>query len=277
MKQGIDISEHNRYVDFKKVKQAGYDFVIIRLGWIGNLNNHTLDKYFEEYYSKAKEAGLQVGVYVYSYCKSIDNIKKGANWTIDKLKGKTLEFPVFLDLEDETIIGCGKKNLTNQAKEFSTIIKQAGLQAGIYANLNWFNNYLEVNELLNYKIWLAQYTNNQNHGAKFKVDMWQYTSKGNINGISGNVDLNKCLNCENKSEEEITGKKEEYDVKIYMNGTTKEIVYQDSSCKNQIGYLNPHEIAECYGIVDNKALIVYNVDKTNYKKVGFVKWLGGIK
>lgn len=91
--------------------------------------------------------------------------------------------------------------------------------------------------------------------------------------------MNYCLNCQNDNIEEITGetKKEDYEMKVYKNGSTKEKVYQDSKCTKQIGYLNSYESAECYGIIDGLALIVYKVDGTTNKKTGFVKWLGGVK
>lgn len=74
------------------------------------------------------------------------------------------------------------------AINFCNTIQDAGYKAGVYANLNWFNNYLNVSQLLPYYIWLAQWTNS--HTANFRVDFWQYTSKGQILGINGNVDLN---------------------------------------------------------------------------------------
>lgn len=90
--------------------------------------------------------------------------------------------------------------------------------------------------------------------------------------------MNKCLNCQNSpvSTETNNINKGDFEMKIYQNGSTKEIVYQDTNCTKQIGYLNPYETAECYGIINNLALVVYNVDNSSYKKTGFVKWLGGI-
>lgn len=88
--------------------------------------------------------------------------------------------------------------------------------------------------------------------------------------------MNKCLNCQNQPASTET-QKGDYEMKLYQNGSTKEIVYSDKNCTKEIGFINPHETAECYGIVDNKAIVVYNVDRTSNKKVGFVKWLGGIK
>lgn len=110
--KGIDVSENNGYIDFEKVKNNGVDFVIIRIGWIGNKENHTMDKYFESYYQKAKEAGLKIGFYVYSYCKSIDTIKSGSEWVLNQLilrNIKNFEMPLFIDMEDNTTISCRQR------------------------------------------------------------------------------------------------------------------------------------------------------------------------
>lgn len=275
--KGIDVSEANGNIDFNKVKESGIDFVIIRVGWIGNKENHTLDKYFNQNYEKAKNAGLKIGFYVYNYSKSTEAIKCGVNWVLNNIKGKTFDYPVFIDMEDSSLLVC--KNLNLLCVEFCNIINSKGFKSGIYANLDWFKNKLNINELLNYKIWLAEWNGKENHTANFKVDMWQYSSKGKIEGIVGNVDLNKCLNCI-ANEEEITGNNENkggFEVKVYQNGSTRETVFQDVNCKTPIGYLNPRETAECYGIIDNKAIVVYKIDGTNNKKVGFCRWIGGVK
>ena len=109
------------------------------------------------------------------------------------------------------------------------------------------------------------------------MDLWQYTDKGKINGINGNVDINKCL-CECVENVDNNVNNGGFEMKIYQNGSTKETVYQDIKCTKEIGFLNPREKAECYGIIENRALVVYNIDGTNgNKKTGFVKWLGGVK
>lgn len=188
IKAGIDVSKHQGEIDWEKVKDQ-IDFAIIRLGWIGNKENHTLDTWFERNYSKCKELGIPVGVYVYNYCNSLDTVKQAANWTIKKLEGKTFELPVFIDMEDLSIAGIGKEKLSNICIEFNEIIATAGYEPGIYANRNWFDNYLSKDLRTKYTCWIAHYTNtNQNYDEEFSI--WQYTSKGLINGISENVDLN---------------------------------------------------------------------------------------
>ena len=195
MKIGIDLSEHNGNVDFTKVKNAGINFVIIRIGWIGNKENHTLDKKFIENYNNAKACGLKVGFYVYSYVENETAMLSAINWIKNQISGKTHEYPIFLDVEDAQISNLSKEVQTNLCKYFCDNFENSG----VYANLDWFKNKLNVNELVNYKIWLAQWTNAKNHSADFKVDLWQYTSKGKVDGINSNVDLNYCLNCKENS------------------------------------------------------------------------------
>lgn len=276
MNKGIDISEHNGNIDFKKVKNSGIEFVIIRLGWVGNKNNHTIDKKFNEYYLQAKQAGLKIGFYVYSYCKSIEAIRSGADWVLDNLENKEFDLPIFLDLEDNSISYLLKEELTNQAIQFCKIIENWGYTAGVYANKNWFLNKLDINSLLNYKIWLAEWNNNENHSLGYKVDLWQYADNGKIDGIASVVDLNKCLcNCVSENNKLENGVDEE--VKVYQNGSTPETVYSDVNCTNKIGSLNKYEQCDCLGIFQNRAIVRYKIDNSSNYKVGFVKYLGGVK
>lgn len=280
----IDISQHNGYINFERVKHHGVKACIIRVGWIGNKDNHTLDTRFEEYYRLAKEYNIKVGFYVYSYCKTLENLRKGTMWLLDKLENKKADLPIFLDLEDATIAGLGRDVLTEQAENFCRIIENSGYKAGIYASKYWWENNLYASKLLNWKIWLAEWGSKYNHTFKYKVDLWQWTSDGFVDGINGRVDLNKCLcNCleENENNENQTNG-DDVEMKLYQNGSTIEPVYQDILCTKQIGYLHEHEQAECYGIINGVALIVYNKDKKKddepqNKKSGFVKWLGGVK
>lgn len=189
--KGIDVSQHNGRIDWQKVKNSGIEFAILRLGWIGNKNNHTLDTTFERNYNECKRLGIPVGVYVYNYCSSVDKIKSGANWTIQKLQGKKLDLPVYIDMEDASIKGLGKNTLTNMCIAFNSIIEAAHLWAGVYANLDWFNNYLNKNEIKRrYTTWIAHYGVSINK-YKGQYDMLQYTSSGRVSGISGNVDMNE--------------------------------------------------------------------------------------
>lgn len=274
MLKGIDVSQHNAKIDFAKVKQDGINFVIIRIGWIGNKENHTIDTYFEENYKNAKANGLKIGFYVYSYVENETAMLSAINWVKKQISGKSFEYPIFLDVEDKQIANLSKEMQTKLCKYFCDNFSNSG----VYANLDWFNNKLNVNELLNYKIWLAQWTNANTHSAKFKVDLWQYADNGNVNGINGRVDMNYCLNCDNSNSEEITGENgRDEEVRVYQNGSTVENVYSDTNLTNKIGSLNKYEACDCFGIFKNRAMVRYKVDGSNNYKIGFCKWLGGVK
>ena len=188
-KFGIDVSEWQGNIDWDNVKSQ-IDFAILRIGWIGNKNNHTLDEKFERNYSECKRLGIPVGVYAYCYCNSEETVKTGANWALEKLQGKSLELPVYIDMEDNSIANLGKDKLTNICIAFNTIIENAGLWAGVYANANWFNNYLNKEEIKSrYTTWIAHYTSGTNK-YEGEYTMWQNSSSGKINGINGNVDTN---------------------------------------------------------------------------------------
>ena len=229
MKKVIDISEHQKYIDFKKVKQAGIDTVIIRVGWIGNKQNHTIDSYFEEYYKQARLYDFKIGFYVYSYCKYLNTLLEGAEWVYNRIKNKTFDFPIFLDLEDSSTSNLSKTELTEQAKTFCKYFERKGIKAGVYANKYWFTNKLNISELLNYKIWIAEYNGKNNHTLNNEVFMWQYTSKGKVEGISGNVDMNYLYE-EQKEDDVKIYEKGDFEVKKYRNGSTKEIVFADINC-----------------------------------------------
>lgn len=184
---GIDVSYHKGQIDWTKVK-PNINFAILRLGWVGNKKNHSLDSKFEEYYRQCKKLNIPIGVYVYNYCNSEESAKDGARWVINKLKNKILELPVYFDMEDESIQNLGKDKLTSICNAFNTEIEKTGLWAGVYANLYWYNNYLNKEEIKKrYTTWIAHYTDGTDK-YKGEYDMWQNSSTGKINGISSDVD-----------------------------------------------------------------------------------------
>lgn len=187
--KGIDVSQHNSRINWAEVQKEGIDFVILRLGWVGNKENHTLDTYFKENYESCVRLGIPVGVYVYSYCENEETVKSAAKWTAEQLKGKKITYPVFIDMEDSQIENLDVQTLTDISKTFCEELKTSGYsKVGIYANKNWLVNKLDVSQLSKYSIWLAHYTDKTDYSGKY--DMWQYTSSGTVNGIIGNVDMN---------------------------------------------------------------------------------------
>lgn len=188
--KGIDVSVWQGNIDWNKVKADGIEFAIIRSGW-GWQGDGEMDTYFHQNIKNAKNAGIKVGVYHYSYASSVKNARQEAKYCLEIVKsvGIPLDLPIYFDIEDKSISNRhDKETRTNMCIAFCTEIENAGYWAGVYANLNWYNNYLSKEKLANkYTLWLAQY--NTTHDMD--CDVWQYTSSGKVNGINGNVDMNK--------------------------------------------------------------------------------------
>lgn len=209
MRKGIDVSKHNGKIDFKKVKDSGIEFVILRIGYGGSAP--VKDEKFEENYNNARANGLLVGAYIYSYADTPSDITKEKEAVIKWLDGRHLDLPVFLDLEDAKTGKCTREEITSFANEFCTHVKNKGYKSGIYANKYWFLNKIDVNNLLanvDVSIWLAEWNNEVSYPGIYTI--WQYTSKGNVNGIKGNVDLNylydeSIINNENNESSEYKG------------------------------------------------------------------------
>ncbi len=184
--KGIDVSKYQGDINFKKVKDAGVQFAIIRIGY-GQYESQK-DEKFEANYEGFRNQGIPVGVYLYSYAKSVNDAKKEANTVLKWLNGRELNLPVYYDIEDKSQINLGKKILTDMCIAFCEVIEKAGYWAGIYANKYFFTTYLDYEKLgERYTCWVAQY--NDTNTYKGRYDMWQYTSSGKVNGISGNVDM----------------------------------------------------------------------------------------
>jgi GH25 family lysozyme M1 (1,4-beta-N-acetylmuramidase) len=189
--RGIDVSEWQGNINWDLVKKQ-IDFAILKLGNIGDNTKFWLDPKFVRNYNECVRLNIPIGVYVYSYTNAVDNAKAAARDVVNYLKDKRIQLPVYIDMEDAEISVEGKDKLTQICIEFNTIIEQAGLWAGVYANLKWYNNYLNKDEIKRrYTTWIA-HPENANNLDKYKghYDMFQYSFKGKISGISGNVDMN---------------------------------------------------------------------------------------
>lgn len=189
MQKAIDVSKWNGDVDYKGVKSVGINNVIIQCGY--GMESNQKDPYFDKNYRKAKENKMRVGVYHYSYAKSVNEARKEAKLCLKWIKGKNLDLPVYIDMEEENLTYLGRATLTNIAIEFCKVIEKAGYTAGVYANANWFKNCLNYKEIKKkYSIWLAQYSDKKD----FDCDIWQYTSQGKIRKNAGNFDMNYIYN-----------------------------------------------------------------------------------
>lgn len=197
MKKGIDVSSHQGLIDWGKVKNE-IDFAIIRLGYGDNIDKQD-DNQFINNVNGCINNDIPFGVYIYSYAKnlagseSIQSEIEHCKKMLDKISKKP--FCVYIDMEDNSTIYLQKLMLTNFALEFCKQITNLGYKAGVYANENWFKNYLNCSTIASYgySIWCAKYSKNKPNITS-NYDIWQYSSSGNIDGISGNVDMNYCYN-----------------------------------------------------------------------------------
>lgn len=192
VKKIIDVSFYQGDIDFSKVKNSGIDGAIIRCGYTGyGTLQQNVDVKFEEYYKGFKAVGMPVGVYYYSSANTVELAKKEANFVLNLIKNKQLEYPVYFDTEnEERQRPLSRQALTDITKAFCEIIEGAGYYVGIYASTSWFNDELDCAQLTAYDKWVAQY----NTECTFNGDygMWQYTSSGRVDGINGNVDIDHC-------------------------------------------------------------------------------------
>lgn len=187
MKKGIDVSKYQKDIDWQKVKKDGIEFAIIRIGY-GKYDNQK-DPYFEKNYEGAKKVGIPVGVYHYSYAKTVDEAKLEAGLVLTWLKNRKLDLPVYFDIEDKSQASLDKKLLNEICKAFCNRIEAAGYWAGIYSNKNWAINLIDGFSLgKRYTYWIAQYNTKCTYLGNY--DIWQYSSSGKVNGINGKVDMN---------------------------------------------------------------------------------------
>ena len=189
--KGIDVSEHQGKIDWQKVKDAGVDYAIIRCGY-GDDEVNQDDRYWAYNVSECERLGIPYGVYIYSYAMSTTAAKSEANHVLRLLKGHNPTYPVYLDLENEggayDQTSLTAKELGDIAETFYNTVTASGYDVGIYANLNWFEKYLTDARFDQWNRWIAQYNEECTYEGSYT--MWQCTSKGVVNGISGNVDLN---------------------------------------------------------------------------------------
>lgn len=185
---GIDVSQYQKEIDWPKVKATGVEFAILRAGFGRDFPGQT-DECFYKNVEGAKAAGVKIGAYHYSYAKDETMALAEADFFLRLIEGIQFEMPVYLDIEDPKQKPLGKEKLTAIAKTFCEKVEAAGYYVGIYASLDWLRNYLDMTRLP-YTVWLAQWAAIPSY--KGKIDMWQYTSKGRVNGIVGSVDRNIC-------------------------------------------------------------------------------------
>jgi len=198
---GIDVSVWQGNINFDSLVATGkLDFIIARAGYYSESQGRLIvDSQFERNYTQSKTRGIPLGTYIYSYATSVEGAKREANALVTYFKqtGKSFELPVFFDLEDPSQQSLSTKVRTDMCNAFGEILEANGYKVGIYASKNWLINYIDLSQIPDrYDIWAASYGVNDGlvPADRFKYegnhDIWQYTSRGTIDGISGDVDFN---------------------------------------------------------------------------------------
>ncbi len=189
---GIDVSKWNGNIDWNAVKNSGVSYVIIRCGYRGSTSGALIeDPKFRANIQGASKAGIKVGIYFFTQAVNEVEAVEEASMVLSLIKGYNITYPVFLDVESSggRADGISVSTRTAVCKAFCQTIQNSGYKAGVYANKTWFNEKIETPSLTGYKIWLAQYAAAPSY-SRTRYDIWQYSSKGSVPGISGSVDMN---------------------------------------------------------------------------------------
>lgn len=189
-RQGIDVSRWQGDINWGKVAKAK-DFAIIRCT---SGRSNALDSKYPANIKGATAQGLPVGVYRYGYATTVAAARAEAAAVLDAIDGYDMPCGVWYDVEDASQRKLKGATLTAIIRAFCEAVTAGGYQAGIYCNQDWYDNVLDTGALAEYPFWIARYgSNNGQMHTKPDIDGtlwgWQYTSKGKVSGISGNVDL----------------------------------------------------------------------------------------
>lgn len=187
---GVDVSKYQGDIDWKAVKASGISFACLRA--IQGNTNRQIDPTFERNLAGCIENGIDYSCYIYTYAQTHDRARYEADLVINLLGDRKI--PIWYDLEDKSLIGLGKDAIEGIAMSFIGECRDAGFEVGIYCNATWYNDYISQYLKDKFSFWIARYGKNTGQiDEKYKptgknIIAWQYTSKGRVAGIAGDVD-----------------------------------------------------------------------------------------
>ncbi len=190
---GVDVSAHQGYIDWEKVKASGIDFAIVRLGYRGYESGKLVeDKYAVKNLEGARDAGLRVGAYFFSQALNIKEVDQEIDFMLEILGERYLDMPIVLDWEIPSNSARTRdmdgRTLTDMQLHFCQTMQDKGYQPMVYFNWHQSENMYVLHELEDYPFWLALYQDRMTY--PWEVEMWQWTQTGRVPGIAGNVDIN---------------------------------------------------------------------------------------
>lgn len=190
--KGIDISKYQAGLDLSILKNNDLDFVIIRAGFTGwgTGVDYNKDTCFENFYNQAKNLGIPVGAYWYSCANTKEKGIAEAKYMYENcLKGKQFEYPIYIDVEDSHHQVGNKTGVTEAIIGFCDTLENLGYYVGIYASdISGFKDKMDINKLTAYDKWVARYGFKPSYVKSYGI--WQYTSRGELKGYNGNIDMN---------------------------------------------------------------------------------------
>ena len=190
MTKGIDISTFQRGINLLSAKFQNYNFAMLRAGYTGYGTGVDLhkDDMFEEFYKQCKDVDMKVGAYWYSCANTYEKGVAEAKFMYENcLKGKQFEYPIAIDVEDERHQLNSKYATSRAIQGFCETLENLGYYVVVYANTNWFNNYIDVEMIKSYDKWVAQWSSNAPI-VPFTYNLWQNSASGYVDGV--NVDTN---------------------------------------------------------------------------------------
>lgn len=196
---GVDISKHNGTVNFRSMKAAGIDYVMIRLGARGySTGQLSLDDNFVENIEDAIDAGLDIGIYFYSQAVTLEEATQEVNFVVQNLTPykEHINYPLAFDMESvpndkARIDGLSREDKTAISAAFLSGVQAAGYIPMLYGNKEWLIKNIDLAQLQNYDVWLSEDEDIPDY--PYQYTMWQYTTTGVLNGITGDANLNLCF------------------------------------------------------------------------------------
>jgi len=238
----IDISTHQKEIDWDLVKAQSIGGAILRIGYTGwGSLDSAIDAYFEQNYQGVISAGLPVGVYFYSVAITEAEAIAEAKFALNILNSRHLDYPIYFDTEESnrkpvSQANVGKEQLTKTIKAFCDyILNNSNYKVGVYASKSWFNSKLNYADIADYSIWVAQY--NETCTFTDKYDIWQYSSTEKLDGIDGVTDINYLYTDFGESEEEtlkLKVVKQKLVIRDKLTFTTKSIIDYDPFTKKNV-------------------------------------------
>lgn len=186
MKAGFDLSSHQGTVNWRKIESG---FAMIRAGWSWYLGGMNIDQRFVENAAGAQAAGIPWGSYLYAYDQTPEAAVISAGRLADLLDNYRLPYPVAYDFEDGQYLAMGRERNTAICRAFLSTLQKRGYYVMLYTYTNFAKGYLQMEELAEYDLWVADYTGKVGWPGEYGI--WQYTAAGSLAGITGPVDLDR--------------------------------------------------------------------------------------